>query len=77
MVPPHLDDPFLDSEEEEDGPAALARRGRGLRLSLGGGDVRLPLKLGQHLTGGDACAHSTSNLCSRCRVDGCTAGAQR
>lgn len=67
MVPPHLDDPFLDSEEEEEGPAeaALARRGRGLRLSLGGGDVRLPLKLGQHLTGGDAGAHSTSTLCAK------------
>ena len=43
MLPPHLDDPFVDSEEENESAGAVA--------AAAGADARMPLHLGQHLTG--------------------------
>ena len=43
MLPPHLDDPFVDSEEEDESAGAAA--------AAAGGDMHMPLHLGQHLTG--------------------------
>lgn len=52
MAPPHYDDPWLDDEEEEQQqPAARVRKKGGRVLFAVSGDVKLPLQLGQHLTG--------------------------
>lgn len=62
MAPPHFDDPFLDSEGEDEQPAAKRGKKGGLRLAAAtGGEARLPLQLGQHLTG-DCCSLGRATL---------------
>jgi hypothetical protein len=52
MAPPHYDDPWLDDEEEDQQqPVAKGRKKGGRVLTPASGDVKLPLQLGQHLTG--------------------------
>jgi hypothetical protein len=64
MAPPHYDDPWLDDEEEDQQqPAARARKKGGRGLPAASGDVKLPLQLGQHLTGAaiPGCVYAVSH----------------
>ena len=59
MAPDHMDDPFLDSEDEQEG-------GQGAPLPSGpaGGAQQLPLALGKHLKGATTtCLRSSAHAC--------------